>query len=63
MFNHDVLSIDLENEAQEISNKWREIVVKRLMRRGAVVAISGGIDSSCCAGLAVRAFGSKKEFG
>ncbi len=63
MFNHDVLNIDLENEAQEISNKWREIVVKRLMRRGAVVAISGGIDSSCCAGLAVRAFGSKKVFG
>ncbi len=63
MFNQDVLNLDLEKEAQEISSKWREIVVKRLMRRGAVVAISGGIDSSCCAGLAVRAFGPKKVFG
>ena len=63
MFNRDVLNIDLESEAQDISAGWRELVVKRLMRRGAVVAISGGIDSSCCAGLAVRTFGAKKVFG
>ncbi len=63
MFNRDVLDIDLEKEAQEISAGWRELVVKKLMRRGAVVAISGGIDSSCCAGLAVRTFGPKKVFG
>ncbi len=63
MFNRDVLNIDLENEAQKIATGWRDIVVKRLMRRGAVVAISGGIDSSCCAGLAVRTFGPKKVFG
>ncbi len=63
MFSREVLNIDLENQAQEISTRWREIVVKRLMRRGAVVAISGGIDSSCCAGLAVRTFGTKKVFG
>ncbi len=63
MFNREILNIDFENEAREICSKWREIVVKRLMRRGAVVAISGGIDSSCCAGLAVRAFGQKKVFG
>ncbi len=63
MFNRNVLNIDLENEAQTISKRWRETVVKRLMRRGAVVAISGGIDSSCCAGLAVRTFGPKKVFG
>ncbi len=63
MFNRDVLNIDLEKEATEISAAWRQTVVKRLMRRGAVVAISGGIDSSCCAGLAVRTFGPKKVFG
>jgi len=57
------LNIDLENEALKISKGWRDTVVKRLMRRGAVVAISGGIDSSCCAGLAVRTFGPKKVFG
>ncbi|PID80849.1 NAD(+) synthase [bacterium DOLZORAL124_64_63] len=63
MFNRDVLNIDLETEAREICTEWRNLVVKKLMRRGAVVAISGGIDSSCCAGLAVRAFGAQRVFG
>jgi len=63
MFNRDVLDIELESEAREISAGWRDLVVKKLMRRGAVVALSGGIDSSCCAGLAVRTFGPKKVFG
>jgi len=63
MFSRDVLSIDLEKEAEEICRGLRETVVKRLMRRGVVVAISGGIDSSCSAGLAVRAFGPRKVFG
>jgi len=63
MFNRDVLEMDLEQEAGEICAAFRETAVKRLMRRGVVVAISGGIDSSCTAGLAVRAFGPKKVFG
>jgi NAD+ synthase len=36
------------------------IITKDLRRRGAVVGISGGIDSSVCLGLAVRAFGPKR---
>ena len=63
MFDRNVLNIDLEREADEICAALRETVSKRLMRRGVVVAISGGIDSSCTAGLAVRAFGPKKVFG
>ena len=63
MFDRDVLNMDLEKEATDICTALRETVVKRLMRRGVVVAISGGIDSSCTAGLAVRAFGPKKVFG
>lgn len=63
MFNRDVLNINLDDEIQKISTGWREIVLKRLRRRGAVVAISGGIDSSCCAGLALSTFGAKKVFG
>jgi NAD+ synthase len=38
-------------------------VGSRLHRRGLVVAMSGGIDSSVCAALAVRALGTKKVFG
>jgi NAD+ synthase len=41
----------------------REILSRDLSRRGLVVAISGGIDSSVCAGLAVKAIGAKKVFG
>lgn len=63
MFNKNVLAMDLEKEAGEICGALREVVAKRLMRRGVVVAISGGIDSSCTAGLAVRAFGPKKVYG
>jgi len=63
MFSREVLDIDLEKEATEISSALRETVGKRLMRRGLVVALSGGIDSSCTAGLAVRAFGPRKVFG
>ena len=53
MFDRDVLNIDLEQEAERISAGFRQTVAKKLMRRGVVVAISGGIDSSCSAGLAV----------
>ena len=63
MFSRDVLTIDLEREADGICAGLRETIVKRLMRRGAVVAISGGIDSSVSAALAVRALGPKKVFG
>jgi NAD+ synthase len=34
-----------------------------LRRRGAIVAMSGGIDSSVCAALAVRALGPNRVFG
>jgi NAD+ synthase len=62
-FDRNVLDLDLEQEAIEICASFRGTVAKKLMRRGVVVAISGGIDSSCTAGLAVRAFGPKKVFG
>ena len=40
-----------------------ETLARRLHRRGFVVAVSGGIDSSVCAALAVRAVGPGKVFG
>ena len=59
----DVLSIDLESEVKRNSERLREILRKDLNRRGLVVAMSGGIDSSVCAALAVKALGPKKVFG
>ena len=59
----NVLEIDCEAEANDISAKLREIVSKMLRKRGLVVAISGGIDSSVCAALAVKAIGNERVLG
>lgn len=58
-----VLAIDFELEAEKITQKMREILSQKLHRRGFVIAMSGGIDSSVCAALAVKALGAKKVFG
>ena len=55
-----VLEIAYEAEADEIGVRIRELLARVLRKRGLVVAISGGIDSSVCAALAVRAIGSER---
>lgn len=57
-----VLELDLEAEARRICEKLREATGQTLKKRGLVVAISGGIDSSTCLGLAVRALGPERVF-
>jgi len=59
----DVLAFDEAAEAKRIEARLRDIVGRELRRRGLVVAISSGIDSSVCAALAVRALGPDKVFG
>jgi NAD+ synthase len=59
----NVLDIDLDAEVDKIIRRLREILSKDLHRRGLVVAMSGGIDSSVCSALAVKALGTKKVFG
>ena len=58
----NVLAIDYEREADRIAERLREITARQLHRRGLVVAISGGIDSSVSAALAVRALGPERVF-
>ncbi len=60
---YDVLEIDLAAEADRIGRRLRESLSRELSRRGLVVAMSGGIDSSVCAALAVRAVGKDRVFG
>lgn len=55
-----VLDIDYGADADEIGERIRELLTRVLRKRGLVVAISGGIDSSVCAALAVRAIGSER---
>ncbi|MGH8863058.1 MAG: NAD(+) synthase [Burkholderiales bacterium] len=56
----NVLDIDYEAEADHIAARIRELLTRVLRKRGLVVAISGGIDSSACAALAVRAIGNER---
>lgn len=62
MLGPGVLAMDLEAEAARIAD-WMRESVRGMRRRGLVVAMSGGIDSSVCAALAVRAVGSERVFG
>jgi NAD+ synthase len=63
MFNKDVLKLDPVAEVDRITGILREQVLGQLRRRGAVVGISGGIDSSVVAALCARAFGKEKVLG
>lgn len=57
------LHLDAEAEVEKISAAMRGQLGDVLRRRGAIVAMSGGVDSSVCAALAVRALGPKRVFG
>ncbi len=55
------LDLDALAECEFIAARLRQHVAT-LKRRGVVVAVSGGIDSSVCCALATRAFGKEKVF-
>jgi NAD+ synthase len=59
-FSRDVLALDVERKSAALAAALRRAVVGRLRRRGVVVAVSGGIDSSCVAALAARALGPER---
>ncbi len=63
MFSRTVLAIDPASAAERIEQRIREEVLGDLRRRGAVVAISGGIDSSVVATLCARALGPSRVLG
>lgn len=59
----DVLNIDLDAEVAAITERLRTVTASVLHKRGLVVAISGGIDSSVCLALAARAVGPQRVLG
>jgi len=62
-FSADVLTIDPPAVADAVAQAIKEQVLGRLHRRGAVVGLSGGVDSSVVAALCVRALGKERVFG
>jgi len=63
MFSSNVLKLDAAHETARIAEAIRTQVVATLHRRGAVVGLSGGIDSSVVAALAAHALGKDKVLG
>jgi NAD+ synthase len=57
---HSVLKIDPVAEAARIQSAIRDIVFNQLTRKGVVVGLSGGIDSSVVASLCARALGKDR---
>jgi NAD+ synthase len=58
-----VLELDYDREIERMCSRLKEILSRDLSRRGLVVAISGGIDSSVSAALSVRAIGAERVYG
>jgi NAD+ synthase len=55
-----ILAIDCDAEVQRIAERLLTIVADDFRRRGVVVALSGGVDSSVCVALACKAFGAAR---
>lgn len=58
-----LFSFETEDEVRKITDRIRDLLRSRLHRRGLVVAVSGGIDSSVSAALSVLAVGPARVFG
>ena len=63
MFDKRVLRLDPAAEVARISNALCDQVLALFRRRGAVVGISGGVDSAVVAALCARAFGRDRVLG
>jgi NAD+ synthase len=58
-FSSEVLRLNLDEEIQAITSAIRRDVLSTLRRKGAVISVSGGIDSAACAALCTRALGKE----
>jgi NAD+ synthase len=62
-FSKNDIRIDVQAEADRIIEAMRRIVGRELRKQGAVIGISGGIDSSVCLALSAKAFGPERVLG
>lgn len=62
-FTAAALDLDAAAEADRIAATVRDVVLRRLRRRGVVLGLSGGVDSSVTAALCVKALGRERVLG
>lgn len=63
-FSKEIILIpDLEAEINRLAHHINEDILIKMKRKGAVLGISGGIDSSVTMALAVKALGPERVFG
>jgi len=63
IFSTEVLKLDCAKETEKITRTLHKVLFKRFKKRGVVVALSGGIDSSVVGALCVRALGKEHVLG
>ncbi|MBI4720795.1 MAG: NAD(+) synthase, partial [Chitinivibrionia bacterium] len=63
VFSRAILDIDAEREIERIAAFIHRTVTASFKRKGAVVGLSGGIDSAVSAELCVRALGRERVIG
>jgi NAD+ synthase len=56
----NLLRIDAEREVERIAENIRDVVLRQFKRKGAVLGVSGGIDSSVVAALCAHALGKDR---
>ncbi len=59
-YSKEMININPEKECERIINQLQEDVGQKLRKRGAVIGISGGIDSSVVLALCYKAFGADR---
>ena len=59
----DLLRLDAAQVTREITTAVESGVVRGMRKRGLVVGLSGGVDSSVCAALCARALGPRRVVG
>jgi NAD+ synthase len=62
-FNKDILNIDAAKVADELAVAIKSQIRQKLRKAGAIVGISGGIDSSVVVALCVKALGKDRVMG
>jgi NAD+ synthase len=60
---HDLLALDCAREVEKIAQTIRDYALRLFKKRGMVVALSGGIDSSVVGALSVKALGPSHVLG